>query len=126
MAGQGKHPNSIANLKPRKKGDPALNPGGRPKKLLVTDIEERLLGTTLPDDAEGTMIRNRFHLGPNATWAHAWAASRIRRGIIDNAAMCDTKDRVEGRAMQRMEIATPENREIRIRVHYDSDDISPK
>lgn len=44
----GKHPNSLKNLKPQRKGEPSINPGGRPpdalnaamKKLTKQELED--------------------------------------------------------------------------------------
>jgi len=50
----GKHPNSLANLRPRKKGDPSLNPKGRPRKeLSLTHMLRQKLTDPCPFDPEG-------------------------------------------------------------------------
>lgn len=50
----GKHPNSLANLRPQVKGGVARNPHGRPKnRLCLTAIAREKLGEKRPDDPKG-------------------------------------------------------------------------
>lgn len=50
---QGKHPNSLANLKPMRKGDPSRNPKGRPKRgLCISEALRAILESKDPKDGK--------------------------------------------------------------------------
>jgi hypothetical protein len=92
------------------------NPGGRPRKLSLTDRFAKLLEVQVPLTAEGAAIRERFGLGKSATWADAIVASMIRQAVDDYRVASEIADRVEGRPTQRHEINM--GRDVRIRVEY--------
>ena len=72
MAKPGRHPNSLANLRPVKRGDPPLNPEGRNQystlrgralERLTTDLDE-LLDVLLECARRGDVAALRLALGP--------------------------------------------------------------
>ena len=49
----GTHPNSVANLKPMRKGEPSRNPKGRPKRgLCISEALRKILESKDPKDGE--------------------------------------------------------------------------
>lgn len=52
------------------------NPGGRPKKMPVTDAYARLVGQPVPDP-----IRLKLGLPKRSTWADAMALGQVRAAV---------------------------------------------
>ena len=88
------------------------NPGGRPKRRLVTDAYAKYLASEVPRE-----VRNAMRLEPGATWAECIAVAQIRkasRGSHECAR--ELREAVEGKAMQRIELDTQS--EVTFSVHY--------
>ena len=102
-----------ANLKPFKKGQVG-NPTGRPKKSPVTSRLEKFAGTLVPSE-----VAKAMKLKKGATWADAWivmmnrqALGATKPGVV--AAFKELVDRLEGKAVARVEMAGPEGGPIEI------------
>ena len=81
----------IQNLKPWPRGVSG-NPGGRPRKRLITDELERLLQEEAPD-------KN------GQTWATAIAEALLRQAITgDVRAIAELANRVEGKPLQAVDL----------------------
>jgi hypothetical protein len=93
-----------------------LNPGGRPKKLPLTESLRELLLTKLPDTAEGRRIRKTYGLATDATWATAICNAQLRMALTSTAAAAEIADRTEGKPPVRLEFGPSQN--IRFEVHY--------
>jgi len=87
----GKHPNSIAALKPRKKGQPSPNPKGRPRRgLTISDAMREILQSK--DPADGKRIADKV------------AQTIIGAALKGNYQMMQILlDRVEGKVLQPIE-----------------------
>ena len=85
----GKHPNSLKNLKPRKKGDPALNPHGRPPKdKSVTEAMRRLL--------ERGIVKDK-------AYPDALAENLLKRALRSSYDLNVVLDRTEGKVTDKLE-----------------------
>ncbi len=119
---KGKHPNSLAALKKHqvKKGQ-ILNPAGVNRKRPWS--EELLLesDTLLSESEDGEKIRLLLKLPADATWKQAGARVMVRSGVgrRDLAMLRECMDRIEGTPARKMEISTPGNKVLRIKVVYD-------
>jgi hypothetical protein len=92
----------VENLKPWRKGESG-NPGGRPRRKLLTDELERLLEQEAPA-ANGK------------TWAAVIAETLLKQGRKGNVrAIAEIGDRVEGKAQQSVELINNEALCSRIR-----------
>src|SRR6185437_2454071 len=77
------------------------NPGGRPKRRLITDLYEQQLDRRRPES-----VRLKLGLKQNATYGHALAYRQVQMAILgETAAAREITDRVEGRAVARTEHA---------------------
>lgn len=85
------------NLRPWQKGRSG-NPGGRPRRLPVTEALRLLL--------EETQLPKRAH--PSMTIAERIALRLARKATKDDKAAAEVIDRVEGKARQRSEFSGPE------------------
>lgn len=85
-APKGRHPNSMKNLKPFKKGEPSPNPKGRPPKdCSITSIIKAEIDKKVTGDDQGR------------TWRQMMADS-LRNGALKNPAlMKELLDRLEGK-----------------------------
>jgi len=102
------HPNSLANLRPVKKGDPSRNPKGRLlNRFCITPIQRKMMGEPCP-------------YAPGKTWAEYIA----RRGLelaCDNASYYkELLDRLEGKVLQ--PIGGEGGGPVILRVVYDNSD----
>jgi len=92
----------IENLKPWRKGESG-NPGGRPRRKLLTEELERLL------EQEAPAANGR-------TWAAVIAETLLKQGRKGNVrAIAEIGDRVEGKARQSVELIKDEELCSRIR-----------
>jgi len=89
----------VENLRPWPKGVSG-NPGGRPKKKLITDELERLLQQETPDT-------------PGKTWATSIAESLLRQAVKgDVRAISELANRVEGKPLQAVNLDVNSSSEI--------------
>lgn len=112
------HPRSLQNLRPPFPKGQSGNPGGRPKKLPITEAYRQALTGVLPE-----ADRRRFGLPKGATYADLVAVSMVtqaRKGSVRAAQ--ELGDRTEGKPAQRLEVSGPEGRAITFRVIYDEDE----
>lgn len=80
------HPNSLANLRPQRAGEPGHNPNGRPKNpLSITSRQKEKLLEVCPFDAQGR------------TWVEALAEGGLRQALNIPTAMENLQDRHEGK-----------------------------
>ena len=116
-------PQSLANLKPWKAGDPSPNPGGRPKKRQITDEYAQILSEAVPE-----RLRLQFNqqlgeqvLRKGAIWARAGALRRALDSLMEGgwSASREMREALEGKAPLRLEIQGTERKEITIRVLND-------
>ena len=106
------NPASLENLKPFEKG----NPGGpgRPRKRPVSEAYDDHVRELLP-----TEVRVAMKLKPGATWADAIAVGLARKAVAgDVGAAKEIREAVEGKATQRIELVSPEDRGFEVRVEY--------
>ena len=106
---QGKHPNSLANLKPMRKGDPSRNPKGRPKRgLCISEALRAILESK--DQKDGKLI-----------------ADKVAQVIVDEALKGDARmieillDRVEGKVTQAIDAQVDTSVRWIIGKGYDED-----
>lgn len=79
----------LANLRPRKQGDPALPGAGRPKMRPLTEACQAILERTVKGDPQGR------------TYAEAIAAALAEKALKgDLRAFAELADRAEGRVAQ--------------------------
>ena len=84
--GRGKHPNSLANLKVFKKGEPSGNPKGRPRKEnCITSLVKERLDELVPNDKQ------------KRTWAQVIADALMVGAMKNPALMKELLDRMEGK-----------------------------
>ena len=89
----------VQNLKPWPKGV-SVNPGGRPKKKLITDELERLLQQQAPGDS-------------GKTWASVIAESLLRQAAKgDVRAISELANRIEGKPLQAVDLDLNSSSEI--------------
>ncbi len=89
-------PRNTSGLKPFPKGVSG-NPGGRPKKLPVTDVILRKLDQKCTQDKAGR------------TWAELIVVALLGRAVKgDVKAIAELIDRAEGKAKQRNELSGPD------------------
>jgi hypothetical protein len=121
---RGKHPNSLANLKPAmiQPGE-VRNPLGINRKRPWTDRYYERSEGPLPE-----ILRRQFNerlgmevLPPGSTWADAGTLRQHMDAMMEGGtkAAKEIADRIEGKPPQRMEISGPEKKEITIRVKFD-------
>lgn len=90
------HPNSLAALRPRRPGDPSLNPGGKPPQLVSTALR-RLISETEILDGQTEVERARCiaetiwrrAMDPNRKDAVLWMRVLLERAegpVKDNGA----------------------------------------
>lgn len=92
-------------LRPWQKGQSG-NPGGRPKKLPITDAMRMLL--------EELNLPTRAH--PSMTVAERAALRFVRKALKDDRAYLEMMDRVEGKPRQRTELSGPDGGAMQIEV----------
>ena len=116
-------PQSLANLRPWKPGDPSPNPGGRPKKRPVTDRYYERGEGPLPD-----VIRLQFNeqlraevLPPGSTWADANALRRWMDTVMQGGhpSAREIREAIEGKAPMRLEIQGTQRKEVTFRVIFE-------
>jgi len=83
------NPNSLKNLRPRKKGDPCLHPEGRPRnEASITNIMRKKLDDVCSYDSQGR------------TWGE-YLAERWMASALENATYFNTLiERLEGKITQ--------------------------
>jgi hypothetical protein len=105
-------------LKPFPKGVSG-NPNGRPKKRPVSDRYAKLLELEVPPDL---CIKLRIKKG--TTFGDAIALRQALQAVVakNHSFAKEIREAIEGKAPQRIEIASPEDGEINIVVRYDEDE----
>ena|SRR5213594_880617 len=112
-------------FKPGQSGNPAKmfkkgHPGGpgRPKKRPVTERYEHELEELISEE-----VRLKLGLKKGATRGDAMARSTVMQAIRAKSAQFakEIREAIEGKSPQRLEITTPEDRDIKIRVTYDEE-----
>jgi hypothetical protein len=95
---RGINPKSLANLRPRKVGDPPLNPTGINRKRPFTDRLQVHSEILLGKSEYGEKLRVKLALPQNATWADAAIAELMRRAASgDLQSIREVIDRIEGK-----------------------------
>lgn len=95
----------LKNLRPPWKPGESGNPGGRPRKEIVTARLERFAEQLVPED-----MRKLMKLKAGARWADAWVVV-MNRAVITGArqsqiaAFREMLDRIEGKSVARVEVA---------------------
>ena len=83
-----------------KAGQPSANPGGRPKKLPISDAYLALAEQELPEE-----LRVSLRLKKGATYREAIALGQIRAAIKGKTeAAREVREAIEGKATQRLEL----------------------
>jgi hypothetical protein len=103
----------LKNIQPHqfKAGEPSANPGGRPRKRIMSQAYENFLAQ-LCEPA----VRLALKLPANATYADAVATGLGRRAMRgDAAAAKELREAIEGKATQRIEIAGENQLELVVR-----------
>jgi hypothetical protein len=119
MPSRGKHPNSLANLKPRRPGDPPLPGAGRPRRPLTDPLEE-MLSEIIPLTPKNKIMLASLELeAGKATYADAMRKAKAIRSIMDEGSFQDLRDAIEGRPTERMQISGMDNRDIQITVVHE-------
>ena len=104
------------NLKPFPRGVSG-NPGGRPKKLPITDRLREICETPLPEDR-----CRKEGLKPGSTWGELIALRMFEAAAEGNVrAATEIREAIEGKAGQRLETSGTEKREVEIHVVYDQE-----
>jgi hypothetical protein len=112
-------PQSLANLKPAKKGE-VRNPQGINRKRPWTDRMFQHGEELLEATDEGKQIRKALKLPDTATWADAAVRRLMREALKGNIqAIKEMADRTEGKPPERIEIAGVQRQEININVKFD-------
>lgn len=104
---------TLANLKPWKPGQSG-NPSGRPKRDPITQAYKDLCNLPLPEK-----IRKTLNLEKGATFYQAIAVSQIFaavKGSVKHAK--EIADRVEGKAIQKIEIAGEGGSGLSLKVEF--------
>lgn len=87
------NPESLKNLRPRKKGEPALNPNGRPKAESLTAVLNRMMEEKCPQDKQGR------------TWKQLIVISTLQNAMKGNAsAQKEVWDRYDGKLKEHVDI----------------------
>ena len=109
-----------AHLKPFKPGQSG-NPAGRPRKRPVSEAYDDWLREPV-SKAQIALLRSKGISVPlNATNADIVARAQGNQAIAGNVnAAKELREAVEGKAPQRIEIATPKDREIKLRIEWGS------
>jgi hypothetical protein len=91
-----------SGLTPWKPGQSG-NPGGRPKKLQLTESYRKVLAEEVPDHE-----RRLLKLPKGSTWCDAVARARVRAACMTSVAGTvsakELADRIEGKPVQRIEV----------------------
>ncbi len=102
--------------KPGQSGNPTGLNAGRPRKRPLTEAYDDRLRSLVPPE-----VRMAMKLPKDATWADAIALGIARKAIAgDVNAAKEQREATEGKAPQRIEIATPKDREIKLRIEWGS------
>lgn len=110
------NPNTSTRFQIGNPGNP--NAIGRPRKRPVTEAHDDLLRLQVPQDI--ALAMRKYGLKPNATWADAISLGLARQAIAGNvAAAKELTDRVEGKATQRIELLSHEDRSVEITVQFE-------
>jgi len=116
--------NSLANLAPPWEPGQSGNPKGRPPKRPQSEANEELLRRAAP--VEVVVALRNLGLPANATCAEVLALCLFREGIKGNVvAIKELRESVEGKAMQRIELTSPEDRGWEVRVTY-AEEVAPR
>jgi len=87
----GKHPNSLKNLNPPKKGEPSRNPNGRPtNRLSLTNLAREKLDQPCPHD-------------PKKTWLEYLVDRWLDQATENATYFKELLDRLEGKVVQPVE-----------------------
>ena len=99
----GKHPNSIKNLKPCKKGE-THNPKGRPtNRLCLTSIAREKLGQPCPH------VKGK-------TWAEYLVDQWLEKAVNNTVYFCELIERLEGKVTQ--PIGGEDGKPIEVSIDY--------
>jgi hypothetical protein len=122
---RGQHPKSLANLKPPIRPGEVRNPTGiNRRKRPITDHYWEVSQEAMPE----ALVR-RFNkkcgvalLKLGDTWARAVAVRACYEAAIECSiqAMKETREAIEGKAQQRLEITRPERKEITLVVKHEN------
>jgi len=96
--GKGKHPNSLKNLIPMRKGEPTRNPGGRPTKAsqkCISDALEVILREGYVDSKGRIRLRAAY-----SGVANVLAIRLLNRALKHSRDLELVLDRLEGKVVQ--------------------------
>lgn len=92
------------------------NPNGRPRKRPLSEAHDDVLRMELPME-----VRVAMKLKAGATWADAIALGIARKAVAgDVSAAKEMREAVEGKATQRIELVTPEDRGFDVNVRFEA------
>lgn len=92
------------------------NPGGRPKKRILSESYDELLREPLPEHE-----RKALGLPPGTTWARAISLARGRHALTRAGVLSakEMREATEGKASQRIELSSPEDRGFEVVVTFE-------
>ena len=91
---------NTGNLRPPWKPGESGNPGGRPKRKPLTDAYAAILAQPVPAE-----VARKLNVDSSTTYAEIIAMALVREAVKGNVqAASQLADRVEGRAMERMQL----------------------
>ena len=89
-----------AGLRPPWKPGQSGNPGGRPKRKVLTDAYTALLDQNIPPD-----LARKLQISESSTYAEVIAMALVREAVKGKVnAAAELADRAEGRVMERVQV----------------------
>ena len=109
---------STAHLKPWGPNNPPPRSPGRPRKRPLTEANEDLMRAPAPPEVVAAL--RKLGLQNGATCADVMSLCLFREGMKGNvAAIKELRESIEGKATQRIELLSHEDRNVEITVQFE-------
>jgi 3-oxoacyl-ACP reductase-like protein len=110
-------PNSLANLKPFKRGDEWRgNAGGRPKKLPISEAYAALMPAELDEAVVKSLKLPKRKSKEKWTWAEAITFCQARNACTKTEAAKEIREAIEGKSLTRLRLSMDEDSELNLHV----------
>ena len=109
---------TVRNLRPPwKKGEASPNPGGRPKRLPLSDTYVQIASQPIQESIRKILWREGLTLRDGATFAEAASLAVWMRAISGDVQACrELREAMEGKAPQRFEVFGADGKPVKVQA----------
>lgn len=101
------------------------NPGGRPKKLPITDNYRQICEEVMPEGARKHFNKKyKIGLKPGVKWERAFALAQAYRAMMKTMSLKEIREATEGKALTRLRIEDNDGNAVDFAADVENSDLA--